>query len=718
MRPLSRICCVSPFAGLAALTIALAASTANAASAWATFGGNAQHTGLSASPSQPLSRVRWSTPVDLSSPGEPVLVHYGSPLITAANTVIIPVKTSADGAFRLDARKGRDGSLVWSTTTDYVAPPHGFFPSYSPALTSAGRVWFPGAGGTMVFRDGPDTSPPTATGKVAFYGLAAYQANPASFDSTVFVNTPITVAASGSIYFGFRTVAGAPLGLSSGIAKIDAAGNGTWIAASTIAGDPAVTMVPHQAAPALGNDESTLYVAVADEFGDSPYLVGLEPSTLAVKNVSPGIPMRVKLKDPRGNGNNAFVSDNSTASPMVGPDGDVYYGVFGNPYNGSRGWLLHYSANLQQTKLAGAFGWDTTPAVVPRAMIPSYTGPSSYLLFNKYNDYAGDDGGTGINQIAVLDPNDSMPEPHPSSAGLAVMKAVLAIAGPTPDEDVVLFYPEAVKEWCINAAAVDPATKSVMVNSEDGKLYRWDLSTNTLSQSIRLSEGLGEAYTSTLIGPDGTVYATNKAILHAVNASVVINVTRNGSGSGSVTSNAGGIACGATCSGDFAPSQSVTLTAVADPGSVFTGWLGACTGRATCQVTAQSDATVTATFAPSSIAPLGFDVDGNHSYDALTDALIAIRYLFGLTGTALISGALGNGASRTTPAQVTAYLNDTRPLFDIDGNGRADALTDGLMLVRYLFGLRGAPLIAGTIGAGAARTTAAGIESYIQSLLP
>ena len=718
MRTLLKMSCMSLIAGLGALTIALAASTATAASGWTTFGGNAQHTGLSASPSQPLLRIRWSTSVDLSSPGEPVLIHYGSPLITAANTVIIPVKTGADGGFRLDARKGRDGSLVWSTSTDYVVPPHGFFPSYSPALNSIGRVWFPGAGGTMMFRDAPDASVPTATGRVAFYGPGVYQSNPASFDSTVFINTPTTVDASGSIYFGFRTIAGAPLGLSSGIAKIDAAGNGKWTAATTIAGDPAVTMVPHQAAPALSNDGTTLYVAVADEFGANPYLVGLEPSTLAVKNVSPGVPMRVKLKDPRGNGNNAFVSDDSTASPMVGPDGDVYYGVFGNPYNGSRGWLLHYSANLQQTKLAGAFGWDTTPAVVPRAMIPSYNGPSSYLLFNKSNDYAGDDGGTGVNRIAVLDPNDSMPEPHPSSAGVAVMKAVLTIAGPTPDEDVVLFYPDAVKEWCINAAAVDPATKSVMVNSEDGKLYRWDLSTNTLSQSIRLSEGLAAAYTSTLIAPDGTVYATNKAILHAVNASVVINVTRNGSGSGSVTSNAGGIACGATCSGDFAPLQSVTLNAVADPGSVFTGWLGACTGRATCQLTAQSDETVTATFAPSSIAPLGFDVDGNHSYDALTDALIALRYLFGLTGTALINGAVGSGASRTTPAQLTAHLNDTKPLFDIDGNGRADALSDGLMLIRYLFGLRGAPLIAGTIGAGATRTTAAAIESYIQSMMP
>ena len=77
-------------------------------------------------------------------------------------------------------------------------------------------------------------------------------------------------------------------------------------------------------------------------------------------------------------------------------------------------------------------------------------------------------------------------------------------------------FPNAVKEWCINAAAVDPVTRSVMANSEDGKLYRWDLTTNTLAQAVTLSPGIGEAYTTTLIGADGTVYATNQAILNAV----------------------------------------------------------------------------------------------------------------------------------------------------------------------------------------------------------
>ncbi len=87
--------------------------------------------------------------------------------------------------------------------------------------------------------------------------------------------------------------------------------------------------------------------------------------------------------------------------------------------------------------------------------------------------------------------------------------------GVTPDPDFPTF-PGAVREWCINTAAVDPFTKSVMANSEDGKLYRWDLATNTLSERITLSGGIGEAYTPTLIGSDGTVYAINDAVLSTI----------------------------------------------------------------------------------------------------------------------------------------------------------------------------------------------------------
>jgi hypothetical protein len=59
---------------------------------------------------------------------------------------------------------------------------------------------------------------------------------------------------------------------------------------------------------------------------------------------------------------------------------------------------------------------------------------------------------------------------------------------------------------------------SVLANSEDGKLYRWDLTTNCFTQVQTLTAGLGEAYTPTVIGPDGTVYAINDSKLFAVGA--------------------------------------------------------------------------------------------------------------------------------------------------------------------------------------------------------
>ena len=88
-------------------------------------------------------------------------------------------------------------------------------------------------------------------------------------------------------------------------------------------------------------------------------------------------------------------------------------------------------------------------------------------------------------------------------------------AGPTPDASVP-DHPLAVREWCINTAAVDPTTRSAFVNNEDGKLYRWDLVTGALAESVALTTGIGEAYTPTTIGPGGTVYAINTATLFAV----------------------------------------------------------------------------------------------------------------------------------------------------------------------------------------------------------
>ena len=53
----------------------------------------------------------------------------------------------------------------------------------------------------------------------------------------------------------------------------------------------------------------------------------------------------------------------------------------------------------------------------------------------------------------------------------------------------------------------------------NGVLYRWDLATNTLSQGVRLNTGLGQAYTPTLVGADGGVYAISNATLYAIRES-------------------------------------------------------------------------------------------------------------------------------------------------------------------------------------------------------
>jgi hypothetical protein len=470
------------------------------AQAWTSFGNGPQHRALSPARSQSLAQIRWHAPVDLQPQyqGSELLIHYGSPLVTARNTVIVPVKTGADGGFRIDARAAADGSLTWSLPSDYLLPTHEWVPEFGPALTPAGRLYYPGAGGTVYFRDAPDSSS-GPQGQIAFYGLDAYTANRQAYSAAVTINTPLTSDSAGNLYFGFLVTGPTPVPLASGIARIAANGTGTWIPVTIAASDPAMTEVPYNCAPALSGDGKLLYVAVSD--GAAGYLAALDSLTLAPV-------ARIRLKDPVS-GADAELDDNASASPTVGPDGDIYYGVLENPggENHSRGWLLHFDSLLSQSKTPGAFGWDDTASVVPASLVHSYSGTSSYLLMTKYNDYR-QRGGTGLNRLAILDPNSAALDPVTAQL---VMREVLTIAAVTPDGP-----PPTVKEWCINSAVVDAATRSILAGNEDGKLYRWDLASNTLSETLVLTPGLGEAYTPTLVGPDGTVYAINNATLFAV----------------------------------------------------------------------------------------------------------------------------------------------------------------------------------------------------------
>lgn len=464
-----------------------------------------------------MNAIKWQAAHELSSSG--AFAHYGPPIVSPANVFYQPVHTAANG-FQVESRATADGSLRFTQNSDYVLPTYNWIPTFNLVLTTGPngpRLYYPGAGGTLWFIDNPDTTPSAPT-RVAFQG-SAYDSHPADFNSTVFINTPLTADSNGNVFFGFRTQGTAPAPLNStksGIARVAPDGTGTFVLVDAMTSDGNVTRTQHNSAPALSNDESTLYVVAHGNSQYYGYLVALNSTTLATQ-------AKVFLKDPRNNGaNNAALLDDSTASPMVAPDGDVFLGVFGNPYNGSRGFLLHFSPNLGTQYVPGAFGWDQTPSIVPASMVPQYKGPSSYLLFSKYNNYAINDG-NGVNQVAILDPKTTQIDPHSSANGLTVMREVLTMNGPTPDAE----FPgvtNAVREWCINTSVVNPATGEVYFDSEDGHIYAWHLGKNSLTQAVLLSSGIGEPYVPTVLGPDGTVYTLNGTYTFALGLKDTANI--------------------------------------------------------------------------------------------------------------------------------------------------------------------------------------------------
>ncbi len=111
------------------------------------------------------------------------------------------------------------------------------------------------------------------------------------------------------------------------------------------------------------------------------------------------------------------------------------------------------------------------------------------------------------------------------------------------------------------------------------------------------------------------------------------------------------------------------------------------------------------------------DIDSNGQYDALTDGLLLLRGMFGLDGDALVSGTLAPDAFYSSGREIRSRIDLLEDFSDIDGNGEVDALTDGLLILRYLFGLEGSALTNGVVAPDAPRTSFE-IETYLKSLMP
>ncbi|HWD38645.1 MAG TPA: hypothetical protein VG944_07335 [Fimbriimonas sp.] len=513
----------SCFGVAATIAVSLGLPQIGAAQGWMSYGGNSQHTAMHAAASSVMQKILWSAPLDdqRSYYGSEVLIHYASPVITPSNTVVHSYRFTTPGPkydnWRVIGRSGVSGRQIWALATDYSAPlvdPGGgnsndWTSVYPLCLTGSNTVAAGAGGGTVLFRTSGDAvSSPVK--RVSFYSAYDdYTQNPSSF-ANIKICTPLTGDSKGNVYFGYMVNGSVPGSVSAalgsgGVARVGSNGKVLFKNMSELAVDASRPAL--NSAPALSNDGKSLYVGVVG--GSLHYLVKLDTTTFLKQASAP-------VMDPQAN-QGAGLIDQSSAAPMVGPDGHVFCGVFGYNYRESHGWLLQFDANLNpknskgQTWPAGAFGWDDTPSIVPANIVASYRGKATYLLLCKYNNYSLGSG-DGKNRVAVLDPTSNSVT-RDRQSGIPVMNEVITVLGPTPNVEE-----GGVCEWCINSAAIDVAKKSALINSEDGHCYRWNFTTNKLQEAVSLAPATGEAYTSTAIGPNGSGYFINNSILFAIGA--------------------------------------------------------------------------------------------------------------------------------------------------------------------------------------------------------
>ena len=209
------------------------------------------------------------------------------------------------------------------------------------------------------------------------------------------------------------------------------------------------------------------------------------------------------------------VNDNSSASPVVAPDGTIYLGTWGR-YNHSQGHMTRFSSSGEFLN-AYPFGWDVTPALWEHdgtfSLITKenrYVGTGSYCgnptHCPPYSRVPGDDEGYYITQLSPeLEVEWKFKNTETRSCARQPDGTLECITDPQNAKGF---------EWCVNAVAVD-ARGVVYINSEDGHLYALNQG-GTLRERLFLQLAPGAAYTPLSLGADGKIYTQNAGHLFVV----------------------------------------------------------------------------------------------------------------------------------------------------------------------------------------------------------
>jgi PKD repeat protein len=134
-------------------------------------------------------------------------------------------------------------------------------------------------------------------------------------------------------------------------------------------------------------------------------------------------------------------------------------------------------------------------------------------------------------------------------------------------------------------------------------IHEWDFNGDGITDSTEHSptymyDNPGTySVTLTVTDSDGSVNSLTRSSYINVSSLYNLNIYSNGSGSGRVKSSSPGIDCGIDCEEAYNVVTEVTLSAIPEAGSIFTGWAGGnCSGTGDCVITMNADADITATF--------------------------------------------------------------------------------------------------------------------------
>ena len=113
---------------------------------------------------------------------------------------------------------------------------------------------------------------------------------------------------------------------------------------------------------------------------------------------------------------------------------------------------------------------------------------------------------------------------------------------------------------------------------------------------------------------------------------------------------------------------------------------------------------------------ISLDIDGDGETSALTDGVLLLRGLFGFQGETLVANAVSENAVYSSPIEIEQRIASLREYLDVDSDGRVTGLTDGLMILRSLFGFEGESLIKGVLSSNSQRKDPVQLSNFIADL--